>query len=106
MKEPYTSLTSSPTSSPRCARLRCRALFAFGESRKVPSHGPADAGHDARRIFGLCFMNTKQNETRYDHINSVRWRGRVDRLPVWLRRVLTRPPRRGEGLHGWLFSTA
>ena len=37
---------------------------------------------------------------------AVCWRRRLAGLPVWLCRALAQPPRRGEGLHAWLFSTA
>lgn len=39
-------------------------------------------------------------------INPVCWHRRFDGLPAWLCRVLNLPPRRGEMLHQWLFSTA
>jgi hypothetical protein len=45
-------------------------------------------------------------KSKIKFINPVRWRRRVDGLPAWLCRVLNHPPRRGEGLHTWLFSTA
>jgi hypothetical protein len=64
-------------------------------------------GTGTRRVLTVSIvMNRSENRVEVNVIKTVCWRRRFDGLPVWLRRVLNCPPRRGEGLHSWLFSTA